>query len=68
MAHIVVITGAGAGVGRATVTEFARNRCDVALLCVIRIALKQRRPLLGVSACGACPSRLTSPTRCGGGS
>jgi NAD(P)-dependent dehydrogenase (short-subunit alcohol dehydrogenase family) len=32
MAHIVVITGAGAGVGRATVTEFARNGCDVALL------------------------------------
>ena len=29
---IVVITGAGAGVGRATVTEFARNGCDVALL------------------------------------
>ena len=32
MARIVVITGAGAGVGRATVTEFARNGCDVALL------------------------------------
>ena len=29
---IVVITGAGAGVGRATVQEFARNGCDVALL------------------------------------
>jgi shikimate 5-dehydrogenase len=29
---IVVITGAGAGVGRATATEFARNGCDVALL------------------------------------
>src|SRR5664279_1372215 len=29
---IVVITVAGAGVGRATVTEFARNGCDVALL------------------------------------
>ena len=29
---IVVITGAGAGVGRATVAEFARNGCDVALL------------------------------------
>ncbi len=32
MAKTVVITGAGAGVGRATVTEFARNGCDVALL------------------------------------
>jgi NAD(P)-dependent dehydrogenase (short-subunit alcohol dehydrogenase family) len=29
---IVVVTGAGAGVGRATATEFARNGCDVALL------------------------------------
>jgi short-subunit dehydrogenase len=29
---IVVITGAGAGVGRATVREFARHGCDVALL------------------------------------
>ena len=32
MSKIVVITGAGAGVGRATATEFARNGCDVALL------------------------------------
>ncbi len=32
MATVVVITGAGAGVGRATVMEFARNGCDVALL------------------------------------
>ena len=32
MACIVVITGAGAGVGRATMTEFARHGCDVALL------------------------------------
>ncbi len=32
MAKIVVITGAGAGVGRATVREFARHGCDVALL------------------------------------
>ena len=31
-APLVVITGAGAGVGRATVAEFARNGCDVALL------------------------------------
>jgi NAD(P)-dependent dehydrogenase (short-subunit alcohol dehydrogenase family) len=32
MAKIVVITGAGAGVGRACVTEFARRGCDLALL------------------------------------
>ncbi len=32
MRKIVVITGAGAGVGRATVMEFARHGCDVALL------------------------------------
>jgi short-subunit dehydrogenase len=32
MRKIVVITGAGAGVGRAAATEFARNGCDVALL------------------------------------
>ncbi len=32
MSKIVVITGAGAGVGRATVDEFARQGYDVALL------------------------------------
>lgn len=32
MGKIVVITGAGAGVGRATATEFARHGWDVALL------------------------------------
>src|SRR5580692_10959405 len=32
MAKIAVVTGAGAGVGRATAVEFARNGCDVALL------------------------------------
>ncbi len=32
MSKIAVITGAGAGVGRATVREFARNGWDVALL------------------------------------
>lgn len=32
MRKIVVITGAGAGVGRATAIEFAREGCDVALL------------------------------------
>ena len=32
MSKIVVVTGAGAGVGRATVQEFARQGYDVALL------------------------------------
>jgi len=32
MRKIVAVTGAGAGVGRATVMEFARAGCDVALL------------------------------------
>ncbi|MFM0642844.1 SDR family oxidoreductase [Paraburkholderia bryophila] len=32
MAKVVVVTGAGAGVGRATVDEFARHGYDVALL------------------------------------
>jgi NAD(P)-dependent dehydrogenase (short-subunit alcohol dehydrogenase family) len=32
MRKIVAITGAGAGIGRATVMEFARAGCDVALL------------------------------------
>ena len=32
MAKIVVVTGAGAGVGRATAEEFARQGYDVALL------------------------------------
>jgi short-subunit dehydrogenase len=32
MSRIVVVTGAGAGVGRATVAEFARHGYDVALL------------------------------------
>ena len=32
MARVVVITGAGAGVGRAAAEEFARQGCDVALL------------------------------------
>ncbi len=32
MSKVAVITGAGAGVGRATVEEFARQGYDVALL------------------------------------
>jgi short-subunit dehydrogenase len=32
LTRIAVITGAGAGVGRAVATEFARNGCDLALL------------------------------------
>ena len=32
LSKVVVVTGASAGVGRATALEFARNGCDVALL------------------------------------
>jgi len=32
VAKVVVITGAGAGVGRATAREFAHQRCDIGLL------------------------------------
>jgi len=32
LSKIVVVTGASAGVGRATALEFARNGCDVALI------------------------------------
>src|ERR1700712_1875402 len=30
--HVIVITGAGAGVGRATAREFAKKGCDVGLI------------------------------------
>ena len=48
MKKIAVITGASAGVGRATATEFARKGCDVALLArdpdrLERAALELRR-------------------------
>ena len=32
MTHVVVVTGAGAGVGRATVREFAKHGCDIGLI------------------------------------
>ncbi len=41
MAEVVVITGAGAGVGRATVREFARRGCHVGLVGRNRARLEQ---------------------------
>ncbi len=41
MAEVVVITGAGAGVGRATVRAFARRGCDVGLIGRNRARLEQ---------------------------
>src|SRR5436309_12597222 len=40
MPEIVVITGASAGIGRATVREFARHGCKVALLARGRAGLE----------------------------
>ena len=50
MARVAVITGAGAGVGRATVEEFARQGFDVALLS--RDASRLERAAEEVRKCG----------------
>lgn len=50
MSKIVVITGAGAGVGRATVREFARHAYDVALLS--RDPGRLEEAAVEVRACG----------------
>jgi len=47
MTKIVVITGAGAGVGRAAAEEFARAGCDVALLSRDETRLAQAAEELG---------------------
>ena len=39
MAEVVVITGASAGIGRATAREFAKHGCKVALLARGRVGL-----------------------------
>jgi len=41
--EVVVITGASAGVGRATVREFAKRRAHIGLLARNRDALEQAR-------------------------
>jgi short-subunit dehydrogenase len=58
MRKIVVITGAGAGVGRATATEFARNGCDVALLS--RDPARLEHAVSELSRCGG--RTLSIPT------
>ncbi len=61
MAKIVVVTGAGAGVGRATVEAFARAGYDVALLSRDPARLERRRRDLRRSAGAPCRSPPTSP-------
>ncbi len=62
MPKVAVITGAGAGVGRATAEEFARQGYDVALLSrdparLERAADEAASPW----ACARCRSRPMSP-------
>ena len=63
VSKIVVITGAGAGVGRATVTEFAREGCDVALLSRDLNGSRPPRKRRAPSGSARCRSPPTSPMR-----
>ena len=55
MAHVVVVTGAGAGVGRATVREFARRGCDVGLISRDQGRLEAAAAELRAMGVRACP-------------
>ena len=63
MPKVAVITGAGAGVGRATVEEFARQGFDVALLSREPARLEGRPRKRARRACARCRFRPMSPTR-----
>ncbi len=63
MSKIVVVTGASAGVGRATVEEFAKQGYDVALLARDPDRLERPRPTCGpLRRARARRSRPMSPT------
>ena len=62
MAKIVVVTGAGAGVGRATVEEFAKHGYDVALLSRDPDRLAKAAEDSGATVSGRWRFRPTSPT------
>ena len=62
MRKVAVITGAGAGVGRATADEFARQGYDVALLSRDPARLERAAEERAAMACAPCRFRPTSPT------
>lgn len=70
MAHVVVVTGANAGAGRATVREFAGRGCDVGLIArdydrLEAATANQIEQELGFSDYGA-HGRFSSRTRIDG--
>ena len=62
MSKVAVITGAGAGVGRATADEFARQGFDVALLSRDPAGSNGRRRNFVATACAPSRSRPMLPT------
>ena len=61
MSKVAVITGAGAGVGRATADEFARQGFDVALLSRDPARLERAAEEFRREGVRALPSRPMSP-------
>ena len=60
--EVVVITGASAGVGRATAVAFAKRGARVGLLARGRDGLKGARAEVESAGGKACSPRPTSPT------